>query len=139
MSAISPWAWALIALIALLLLAVGTLVGIFVGSIRGGPTFDCAIRVEGREGHVRWKHGTAVYGPGELRWHRMTSPRASRSWSRWDIDVIARREPEEVERAWVMNDATIVTVAIEGKVYLLAMTPEAYTGFAAWIESAAPR
>lgn len=98
--------------------------------------FDCSARRPG-EG---WAFGLAGYGRDELHWYRTfgVAPRARWSWDRYDLSVRSRRRPEGGEAFAVLPDAVVVVCEHRGEVLELAMTEDAYTGFASWLESAPP-
>jgi len=98
-----------------------------------------------------WALGVARVGSGTVQWWRVFSlaPRPRRSWPRSTLEIVGRRPPDAGESAVLMADALVVrcsartTAASDpagtGQDFELAMSPDAYTGFASWLESAPPR
>jgi hypothetical protein len=132
------WVVAGLATVLVLLVTVFTVRRIVLVRSRG--SFDCSLnRAPGRpEGH--WTSGIASYGTGELRWFRMfsLSPRPSITWQRTALQVKEFRAPERGEVFAVLPGAVIVTCLLGTGELQLAMTMDAYTGFASWLESAPP-
>ncbi|WP_323132340.1 DUF2550 domain-containing protein [Kineococcus indalonis] len=100
-------------------------------------TFDCSVRQPGTR---RWSLGVARYETDRLDWYRTfsLSPRPSRSFARGALDVTRRRDAEGHERLAVQPDALVVECRHSGEQLELAMSTDAYTGFASWLESAPP-
>ncbi|WP_432505078.1 DUF2550 domain-containing protein [Kineococcus arenarius] len=100
-------------------------------------TFDCSVRPPGSR---RWALGVARYETDRLDWYRTfsLSPRPSRSFARGALDVMSRRDTEGNERLAVQPDAIVVECRHGGAALELAMSADAYTGFASWLESAPP-
>jgi hypothetical protein len=57
---------------------------------------------------------------------------------RCDLAVAERRYPSGTEAFAVMSGFVIVRCIFEGKPIELAMSEQAYTGFASWLEAAPP-
>jgi hypothetical protein len=106
-------------------------------------TFDCSIR-QTRGHRRRWALGVARYESDRLDWYRTfsLSPRPSCTYARRALDVTLFRDAEGPELVAVQPGAMIVecrfTNAGAGEEIELAMSPDAYTGFASWLESAPP-
>jgi hypothetical protein len=102
--------------------------------VRG--SFDCSVRLEGQ----RWALGVARVGTQRVEWWKVLSlsPRPRRTLLRRDLSVTDRRWPEGGESAGVLPAAVVVRCRHQGSDLDLAMSQEAYTGFAAWLESAPP-
>ena len=104
---------------------------------RVGGSFECTVKVAGRP----WISGVARYGRHRVEWWKMLSlsPRPGCTWVRDDLSVLERRWLEE-PGTFVGTVAEPVLVRCEhrGAVVDLAMTREAYTGFASWLEAAPP-
>lgn len=90
-----------------------------------------------------WHHGSAHYGDDTLVYHRLVTfwrgpaVRLIRS----AITVVGRREPRGTERE-ILDGLVIVELGpgadAAGGAYELGMTPDAFTAFQAWLESAPP-
>jgi Protein of unknown function (DUF2550) len=102
-------------------------------------TFDCSIR-QSRGTRRRWALGVARYETDRLDWYRTfsLSPRPSCTYARRALGVTLFREAEGNELIAVQPDAMIVECRHEGVEIELAMSHDAYTGFASWLESAPP-
>jgi len=102
-------------------------------------TFDCSLRrPEG--GRRRWALGVARYEVDRLDWYRTFSfsPRPSCTLARGALDVLDRRVPAGAEVLAVQPGAVVVRCRHEREPLELAMSTDAYTGFASWLESAPP-
>lgn len=129
--------WPLVAV--LLLAALGTAFIAFRRFLleRGGGTVECALRVPADA----WHSGVAAYHRDQLYWYRVLGllPRPKRVLTRRSLRVVSRR-PASVAEAGVLGpgrDIVEVTDVPSGRVEL-AMTPEALTGFLAWLEATPP-
>ena len=127
------------------LLALGVLlVAIFVVRryllTRPVGTFDCSLNKDPGSATASWMLGVARYEADRLDWFRVfaVSPRPGRSLARSRLVILDRREPEGSEAYAVMPDSVVVRCAYGQSVLELAMSDDAYNGFAAWIESAPP-
>lgn len=107
-------------------------------------TFDCSIRAA-RGSRRRWALGVARYETDRLDWYRTfsLSPRPSCTYARRALGVTLFREAEGAELVAVQPGAMIVECRLEGEdvgreEIEFAMSPDAYTGFASWLESAPP-
>jgi hypothetical protein len=108
-------------------------------------TFDCSIR-QARGHRRRWALGVARYETDRLDWYRTfsLSPRPSCTYARRALGVTLFRDAEGAELVAVQPGAMIVECrlgpdgAVGGEEIELAMSPDAYTGFASWLESAPP-
>ncbi|MFP5346576.1 MAG: DUF2550 domain-containing protein [Actinomycetes bacterium] len=130
--------WVVAGLAAALVLVVVFFVVRRVALTSGFGSFDCSVLGRGHEG--RWTTGIASYGNAELRWFRMfsLSPRPSRVWPRNQMHVKQFRSPEGSEVYAVIPGAVVVTCLVGAMELTLAMSPDAYTGLASWIEAAPP-
>ncbi|WP_432564712.1 DUF2550 domain-containing protein [Kineococcus sp. SYSU DK003] len=106
-------------------------------------TFDCSVR-QTRGTRRRWALGVARYETDRLDWYRTfsLSPRPSCSYARRALDVSLFRDAEGAEVVAVQPGAMIVECRLHvdgvGEEVDFAMSPDAYTGFASWLESAPP-
>ncbi|WP_432487588.1 DUF2550 domain-containing protein [Kineococcus sp. SYSU DK018] len=100
-------------------------------------SFDCSMRASGSR---RWALGVARYETDRLDWYRLfsLSPRPSCSFARGALDVTRRRDAEGHERLAVQPEAIVAECRHGGVEVELAMSTDAYTGFASWLESAPP-
>ena len=107
--------------------------------VRRVGTFDCSVRLVGR-GRRHWTLGIARYEVDRIDWYRMFafSVRPSCSYARGALDVVGRREPAGAEAVAVQPGAIVVECRHRGEDLEMAMSPDAYTGFASWLESAPP-
>ena len=125
-----------------LLLAV--LVAAFVGRrrflSRSIGTFDCSLRA-GRQRMGRgWVLGLARYEADRIEWFRVfdLSLRPRRVLPRADLQVRERRYPSGPEAFALMAGFLVVCCDDDRGPLELAMSEQAYTGFASWLESAPP-
>ena len=106
---------------------------------RGGGSVDCALR--GSESGAAWLLGVASYHRDELYWYRVLGilPRPQQVFTRRSLRVVSRRPASPAEAGVLGPGRDVVEVAADqaGRVEL-AMTPEALTGFLAWLEASPP-
>jgi hypothetical protein len=135
---IPVWVVAAVAVALVLVVVVFTARRLVLSRSRG--SFDCSFRRRVDAGEGGWASGVAHYGPGELRWYRMFSLRLrpSRVWRRSDMSIKEFRAPQGGEVYAVLPGAVVVTCVLGSQEMQLAMSSEAYTGFASWIEAAPP-
>ena len=108
--------------------------------------FDCSLRLQssaaGSDGPAGkgWRLGVARYESDRIDWYRVfsVSPRAAESLVRAELDVQERRRPAGPETFAVLAGSIIARCRYRGMEVELAMTEQAYTGFAAWLEAAPP-
>ena len=102
-------------------------------------TFDCSLR-QPRGSRRRWALGVARYETDRLDWYRTfsLSPRPSCSFARGALDVTLWRDAEGHELVAVQPGAIVVECRHAGGPIELAMSNDAYTGLASWLESAPP-
>jgi Protein of unknown function (DUF2550) len=131
--------------------AVGALVGLLVllavGVVvrrrwlgRGVGTFDCSLRTTLDKMGKGWTLGVARYEADRIEWFRVFGIvlRPSRVLRRSDLAVAERRYPSGTEAFAVMSGFVIVRCSYDGSQLELAMSEQAYTGFASWLEAAPP-
>ncbi|WP_299034509.1 DUF2550 domain-containing protein [uncultured Pseudokineococcus sp.] len=127
-----------IALVVLLLVALGVLLVSLRRRVitRRLGAFDCSARREGG----RWVLGVAGFRRDDMAWYRVfgVDVGAGRTWGRREIEVVRRRSPEGSEAYAVLPDAVVVECRHREQTLELAMSEEAYTGFASWLESSPP-
>ncbi|MGI4894100.1 MAG: DUF2550 domain-containing protein [Janthinobacterium lividum] len=102
-------------------------------------TFDCSVR-HLRGSSRRWALGVARYETDRLDWYRTfsLSPRPSCSFARGALDVVNWRDAEGPELLAVQPGAMVVECRHLESDLQFAMSSDAYTGFASWLESAPP-
>ncbi|MFL6099363.1 MAG: DUF2550 domain-containing protein [Actinomycetales bacterium] len=107
---------------------------------RGVGAFDCSLRFGSTSHGMGWRLGVARYEADRIDWYRMFSfsPRVGTSLVRADLLVQERRRPAGPESFAILAGALIVRCRYRDEVVELAMSEQAYTGFAAWLESAPP-
>lgn len=103
---------------------------------RRAASFDCSLRRP--DGH--WSLGIARYSTDRLEWFRIFSFsfRPMTTWLRDEMVVLERRATAGTEMTAVLPHAVVVHCRHRGDELDLAMSDEAYTGFASWLESAPP-
>jgi hypothetical protein len=113
---------------------------------RSGGTVECAMRVPAGGG--AWRQGVAAYRGDELHWYRVLglAPRPKRVFTRRSLRVISQRLASPAEARLLGPGRAVVEIAAAsrgaapgpvGRVEL-GMTPEALTGFLAWLEASPP-
>jgi Protein of unknown function (DUF2550) len=102
--------------------------------------FDCSLRLGSRESGKGWRLGVARYESDRIDWYRVFSvnPRPAESLVRAELDVLERRKPNGQETFAVLAGSIIARCRYRGEQVELAMTDQAYTGFASWMEAAPP-
>jgi hypothetical protein len=103
---------------------------------RRGASFDCSVR----KPDGSWSLGVARYGDDELDWFRIFSfsLRPRTRWGREDLVVVSRRPTDGVEATAVLPQSVVISCTHRGRPLDLAMSDDAYTGLASWLESAPP-
>jgi hypothetical protein len=107
---------------------------------RGTGSFDCSLRTtEGSLGKG-WALGVARYEDDRIEWFRVfgASVRPSRVLWRCDLMVQGRRYPHGPEAFAVLAGSVILRCVYRGRFLELAMSEQASTGFASWLEAAPP-
>lgn len=137
------WAWLLDAVGLLLLLAL--LYGIALvlrrrWISRDGGTFEFSVRVRSVRAGRGWLLGVGRYGDDYLEWFRIFSlaPRPKLRFSRSDLEYVDRRHPQGAESYSLYAGHVIVTCETPDGPLEVAMSPDALTGFLAWLEAAPP-
>jgi uncharacterized protein DUF2550 len=131
--------WLLVAVLLLLALAAAVIAVRRFLLERGGGTIECGLRVPADTGG--WRPGVASYHRDELYWYRALGIllRPRRMFTRRSLGVISRRPAEPAEARVLGPGRVVVQLDTDsaGQVEL-AMTPEALTGFLAWLEASPP-
>lgn len=104
--------------------------------------FDCASRAPGG----RWSSGVARIRRDEVGWWPVTalSPRPRWTWRRCEVQVVSVRTAGPADAVGrpgeaLSEGAVLAQCSHDGERFELAMSPDAYTGFASWLESGPPR
>ena len=108
--------------------------------IQRGGSFDCSMRLKHKRFGQGWALGVARYTGNQIEWFRVfsVSLRPSRVLPRDRLMIIGRRQPEYPETLAIMTGHVILECTEDGSEVSLAMSPEATTGFAAWLEAGPP-
>lgn len=98
--------------------------------------FDCSVR--SRPGH--WSLGVARYGSDRIEWFRIFSfaPVPRWTWGRDELEVLECRPPRGGESTAVLPQSVVVTCRYRQDRLDLAMSQDAYTGMASWLEASPP-
>jgi hypothetical protein len=107
---------------------------------RNGGTFELSVRVRSGRGGRGWILGVARYTEDGLEWFRVFSlaPRPRLVYRRAEIEYLGRREPSGVEAYSLYSGHIVVSCRTPAGPLEVAMSPDALTGFLAWLESAPP-
>jgi hypothetical protein len=107
---------------------------------RHGGTFEFSVRVRAGRGGRGWVLGVGRYTGDDLQWFRIFSlaPRPRFSYRREDLEYVGRRDPEGVETYSLYSGHIVVTCRTPAGLLEVAMSPDALTGFLAWLEAAPP-
>jgi hypothetical protein len=137
------WAWLLNAAAVLLLLALLYGLALVVRRrwiSRDGGTFELSVRVRSDRAGRGWVLGVARYNGDVLEWFRIfslaLSPRTR--FSRTDVEYLGRREPEGAESFSLYSGHTVAICQAPTGRLEISMSPQALTGFLAWLEAAPP-
>jgi hypothetical protein len=108
---------------------------------RQGGTFDCSLRLRPGAHGKGWALGIGRYAGDSLEWYRVFSfaARPRRTLARHDLEILDRRPPVGPEVFSLLAGAVIVRCRHASGHVEFAMSPDALTGFLAWVESAPPR
>jgi hypothetical protein len=130
-------AWIFVGFLALVVLAAVVIASRRFLLERGGGTVECGLR---RQDGGPWRLGVASYQQDEFRWYDAVGVllRPEEVFPRRSLTVVSRRDPDPVEEATLGAGRIVVEATSEGSTVEFAMTPEALTGFLAWLESAPP-
>ena len=107
---------------------------------RHGGTFEFSVRVRSGRAGRGWVLGLGRYSGGDLEWFRIVSlhPRPRRVFRRSELEYVGRRDPGGVESYSLYSGHIIVSCRTPTGPLEVAMSPEALTGFLAWLEAAPP-
>ena len=107
---------------------------------RNGGTFELSHRARSAPTGRGWILGVGRYSGGDLEWFRIFSlnPRAKLNFRRADLEYVGRRDPGGVESYSLYSGHIVVTCRTPTGLLEVAMSPQALTGFLAWLEAAPP-
>jgi hypothetical protein len=107
---------------------------------RHGGTFEFSVRVRSQRAGRGWILGLGRYSGDALEWFRIfsLSTRPKLRFRRAELEYVGRRDPGGVEAYSLYSGHVVVTCRTPGGALEVAMSPEALTGFLAWLESAPP-
>jgi Protein of unknown function (DUF2550) len=107
---------------------------------RHGGTFEFSVRVRSVRAGRGWVLGVGRYSGSDPEWFRIFSPnpRPKLTFRRSDLEFTGRREPLGVESYSLYSGHIVVTCRTPSGPLEVAMSPEALTGFLAWLEAAPP-
>jgi hypothetical protein len=107
---------------------------------RGGGTFDLSLRLKPGSHGKGWALGIGRYSGDNLEWYRVFSysARPKRVVRRAELQILDRRPPSGAEVFSLLAGAVVVRCRVDSQDLEVAMSPDALTGFLAWVESAPP-
>lgn len=103
-------------------------------------TFELSIRARSHKTGRGWVLGVGRYAGDTLEWFRVFSlrPGPTRRLVRSGITFEGRREPEGAEVYSLYSGHVIIRCLTADGELEVAMSPDALTGFLAWLEAAPP-
>jgi hypothetical protein len=107
---------------------------------RHGGTFEFSVRVRSTRAGRGWVLGVARYSGDALEWFRIFSlaARPKRVFQRSELEYVGRRDAVGAEAYSLYAGHIIVECETPSGPLEVAMSPEALTGFLAWLEAAPP-
>ena len=107
---------------------------------RHGGTFEFSVRVRSTKTGRGWVLGVGRYSGDLLEWFRIFSlaPRPKLRFLRSELAFVGRREPVGAESYSLYAGHIVVECTARTGSLEVAMSPEALTGFLAWLEAAPP-
>ena len=137
------WAWLLDAVGLLLLLTLLYGIALVVRRrwiSRDGGTFEFSVRVRSNRAGRGWLLGVGRYSGDLLEWFRIFSlaPGPKLRFQRGELEYVGRRDPVGAESYSLYSGHVVVTCETPTGPLEVAMSPEALTGFLAWLEAAPP-
>jgi len=137
------WQWLLDSVGAVLLLVVLYGVSLVVRRrwiSRHGGTFEFSVRVRSSRAGRGWLLGVGRYSGDVLEWFRIFSlaPRPKLRFRRAELEYVGSRDAVGIESYSLYAGHIIVECRARSGPLEVAMSPEALTGFLAWLEAAPP-
>lgn len=107
---------------------------------RAGGTFEFSVRVRSTRAGRGWVLGVGRYSGDDLEWFRVFSlaPGPKRVLRRAELEYAGHRDAEGAEAYSLYSGHIIVACDTPDGVVEVAMSPDALTGFLAWLEAAPP-
>ena len=107
---------------------------------RHGGTFEFSVRVRSGRAGRGWVLGVGRYTGDDLEWFRIfsVSPRPRFVYRRGELEYVGRRDADGVEAYSLYTGHIVVSARTPAGMLEVAMSPEALTGFLAWLEAAPP-
>ena len=130
----------LLGVIAVALLLLIVLIALRRRVVQRGGSFDCSLRLRQKRFGQGWALGVARYTGDQIEWYRVFSMslRPKRVLPRDGLKIIGRRSPEYPETLAIVSGHVILECTEGDDEVELAMSPEATTGFVAWLEAGPP-
>ena len=107
---------------------------------RNGGTYEYSVRVRSGRAGRGWILGVGRYTGDHLEWFRIFSLsfRPRFSYERAALEYVGRRDAVGVEAYSLYSGHIIVSCRTPAGPLEVAMSPDALTGFLAWLEAAPP-
>jgi len=107
---------------------------------RHGGTFEFSVRVRSTKAGRGWILGVGRYSGDQIQWFRIFSlaPRPKLTYQRSELEYVGRRDPVGAEAYSLYSGHVIVSCDSPSGLLEVAMSPEALTGFLAWLEAGPP-
>ena len=107
---------------------------------RRGGTFEFSIRRRDKKPGRGWILGVGRYSGEQVQWFRIFSvaPRPKLVYQRSELEYVSRRDAVGAEAYSLYSGHIIVSCESPSGVLEVAMSPEALTGFLAWLEAGPP-
>ena len=107
---------------------------------RNGGTFEFSVRVRSGRAGRGWILGVGRYTGDDLEWFRIFSlgPGPRFTYRRSELEYVGRRDPAGAEAYSLYSGHVVVTCRTPTGPLEVAMSPNALTGFLAWLEAAPP-